>query len=53
MLREIVKCTNKYIDNIQKEFKRLRYAKITDIIEMKALIATSILKLDNSKIDHF
>ncbi|KAK9738121.1 Transposase IS4 [Popillia japonica] len=38
MIQEIVDCTNKYIQSIQAQFSRSRDAKITDIIEIKALI---------------
>lgn len=38
MLQNIVFCTNSYIENVQAKFSRMRDAKTTDIIELKAAI---------------
>ncbi|KAJ8972838.1 hypothetical protein NQ314_000002 [Rhamnusium bicolor] len=38
MLQKIAECTNKYIESIQVQFSRPRDAKITDIVEIKAVI---------------
>lgn len=38
MQQKIVECTNKYIEGIQEHFSRPRDAKVTDLIEIKAVI---------------